>query len=55
MENFNGLVRQYYPKGCDMRLITPEAISAVEKELNSRPSKTLKYRRPIDHEYKFAA
>jgi IS30 family transposase len=38
-----------------MRLITPEAISAVEKELNSRPSKTLKYRRPIDHEYKFAA
>jgi len=55
VENFNGLVRQYYPKGCDMRLITPEALSAVEKELNSRPRKTLKYRRPIDHEHKFAA
>jgi IS30 family transposase len=38
-----------------MRLITPVALSAVEKELNSRPRMTLKYRRPIDHEHKFAA
>jgi IS30 family transposase len=38
-----------------MRLITREALAAVEKELNSRPRKTLNYRRPIDHEHKFAA
>lgn len=55
VENFNGLVRQYFPKGCDMRLITREALAAAEKELNSRPRKTLNYRRPIDHEHKFAA
>jgi IS30 family transposase len=55
VENFNGLVRQYCPKGFDMRRITREALAAVEKELNSRPRKTLKYRRPIDHEHKFAA
>jgi IS30 family transposase len=55
VENFNGLVRQYFPKGYDMRLITPEVLAAVEKQLNSRPRKTLKYRRPIDHEHKFAA
>jgi IS30 family transposase len=55
VENFNGLVRQYFPKGCDMRLITREALAAAEKELNNRPRKTLNYRRPIDHEHKFAA
>jgi IS30 family transposase len=55
VENFNGLVLQHFPKGCDMRLITQEALATVEKELNSPPRKTLKQRRPIDHEHKFAA
>ena len=44
--NFNGLVRQYFPKGYNMRVITREALAAVEKELNNRPRKTLKYQRP---------
>ena len=44
-----------FPKGYNMRVITREALAAVEKELNSRPRKTLKYHRPIDYEHKFAA
>ena len=46
VENFNGLVRQYFPKGSDFRLISRSELKRVEEEINQRPRKTLGYRSP---------
>ena len=55
VENYNGLVRQYFPKGSNFRSIEPEEIQRVEKELNERPRKTLGYKSPSELESKIAA
>ena len=36
VENYNGLVRQYFPKGHDFTTITPEGLLEVENEINNR-------------------
>ncbi len=45
-ENFNGLLRQYIPKGSDLRQFSDEAVRRVEKRLNLRPRKCLGFRQP---------
>jgi transposase, IS30 family len=40
-ENTNGLLRQYFPKGSDLRVHSPQRLAAVASELNERPRKTL--------------
>ena len=40
-ENTNGLLRQYFPKGTDLRAHGPGQLAAVAAELNDRPRKTL--------------
>ena len=55
VENFNGLVRQYFPKGSDFREISPNELSRVEREINQRPRKTLSYKSPSELETKLAA
>ena len=40
-ENTNGLLRQYFPKGSDLRAHGPGDLAAVAAELNARPRKTL--------------
>ena len=37
VENYNGLVRQYFPKGSDFTEITLERLQEVEDEINNRP------------------
>lgn len=45
-ENTNGLLRQFFPKGLDLRLVTYPYVRYVETLLNSRPRKALGYRTP---------
>lgn len=56
-ENFNGLLRQFIPKGMDLRLITDEDVRRAEKSLNLRPRKCLGFRQPeiVFQEYLQAA
>jgi transposase, IS30 family len=45
-ENTNGLLRQYFPKGTDLRVHTAGQLAAVENEVNTRPRKTLGWDTP---------
>lgn len=47
-ENTNGLVRQFFPKGLDLRKVTARQVAAVERLLNNRPRKCLGYRTPLE-------
>ena len=45
-ENTNGLLRQYFPKGSDLRAHGPGDLAAAADELNARPRKTLGWDTP---------
>jgi len=45
-ENTNGLIRQYFTKGCSFENITDDEVEAVMNKLNHRPRKTLKFKTP---------
>lgn len=47
-ENANGLLRQYFPKGTNLNLHTPDHLRAVEYEVNNRPRRTLGDRSPTE-------
>jgi IS30 family transposase len=46
VENLNGLIRQYIPKGSDISKLTEEQIYAIQEKLNNRPRKSLNYLTP---------
>jgi transposase, IS30 family len=48
VENYKGLVRQYFPKGHDFATITPKRLAEVEDEINNRPRNVLSYQSPND-------
>lgn len=45
-ENYNGLLRQYFPKGTDLSVHSKTHVDSVMKELNTRPRKGLDYDTP---------
>jgi transposase, IS30 family len=45
-ENCNLWIRYYFPKGTDFSTITDEELKDVEWELNNRPRKRLKFKKP---------
>lgn len=45
-ENTNGLLRQYWPKGADMRNLTQADCDEVALSLNTRPRQTLGWKTP---------
>jgi len=47
-ENTNGLLRQYFPKGSDLSVHSPEQLQLVADRLNRRPRKTLGWASPTN-------
>jgi len=54
-ENTNGLLRQYFPKGSDLRVHSFGELAAVAAELNDRPRKTLGWVTPAQRLEAFAS
>ncbi len=51
-ENTNGLIRQYVPKGTDIRNVSDEDIEMIMDRLNNRPRKSLGFLTPNEVFYK---
>jgi IS30 family transposase len=47
-ENLNGLIRQYFPKKTDFSTITDQEVERIERKLNNRPRKRLKFETPLE-------
>ena len=48
VENHNGLLRQYYPKGESFAEVNQGALNWLEEEINERPRKALDFASPAD-------
>jgi len=46
VENTNGLIRRFFPKGTDFNLVTDHDIYVIQEKLNNQPRKSLGYKTP---------
>ena len=54
-ENYNGLVRQYFPKGTDFNAVSDYQINKVQDLINGRPRKVLDFLTPFEVFEQFVA
>jgi IS30 family transposase len=47
-ENTNGLLRQYFPNGCDFSKLTVKGVNQVATRINLRPRKRLGWKTPYE-------
>ena len=47
-EHINGLLRQFLPKGIDLRTVSWQELEHYSKLINDRPRKRLNYRTPAE-------
>jgi IS30 family transposase len=47
-EHSNGLVRQFFPKGTNFKIVKPEQVKTAVDLINDRPRKSLDYRTPSE-------
>lgn len=47
-EHTNGLLRQFFPKGTNFKIVKPEALQRAVDLINRRPRKSLDYRTPYE-------
>ena len=47
-EHMNGLLRQYFPKGTDLNMVSVDQVRFVAAEMNGRPRKVLGWRTPAE-------
>jgi IS30 family transposase len=47
-ENFNGLIRDYFPKGTDFSKVSRKQLKFVQNQLNDRPRKVLDMQTPSE-------
>jgi IS30 family transposase len=45
-EHTNGLIRQFFPKGTNFKMIKQQQVDQVVELINHRPRKSLDYRTP---------
>jgi len=48
IENANGLLRQYLPKGSDLSTFSQHQLNAIARRLNTRPRKCLEFATPLE-------
>ena len=49
IENLNGLIRQYIPKGKEFDDIEQNELNIIENKLNNRPRKVLDFLSPVEY------
>ena len=55
VENRIGVVREFFPKGTDLRNVPDQQIQTVERHLNNRPVRKFGYLSPIQQTLKYRA
>jgi IS30 family transposase len=54
-EHTNGLLRQFFPKGTNFKIVKPAAVKKAVYLINNRPRKSLDYRTPMEVFYSISS